>query len=259
MRCLVEDDMDFSKTNYLISNVMRIFNCLSLSASVLRGAMMLTVAMMSVLGASAQLKVLKNGHVVIRELQLPATPPPGHGVLSSKLLPDSLAALTIDGSDPYTHSGGKISFGQAGGASIGERDDDVLELHGSKGISFWEYSRSKPTFFHQSPQGGTMVIAGQYPFTFNCSLKAESYLTVSDERMKSNIKSIEGCGDLLEHLTPVSYSLSGTVALPGPEDGLQRRCSESEDKVSALEEQSSGMVQYGFIAQEVMECYPEPT
>lgn len=219
--------------------------------------MALLLAVATPFATHAQLKVMTNGHVVVRE-KTPQQPLPGGMTLDTSLKPDTLAALTIDGNDSYTHAGGRISFGHAGGVSISESTDDVLDLHASKGISYWESSSNSPVFFHKATPA--TMLAGTNPFTFNCYVQAQSYLTVSDERLKQDIRPISGYGDFLDLLTPVRYTLKDACVSFGAdakEETSASLRSNDDPTPQVASDQTPGGSQYGFLAQEVQQCYPE--
>lgn len=204
------------------------------------------------LGANAQLRVISNGHVQV-----------GNWGTSSSLTTtssDTTSTISLLGNG-QKHSGAIISFGGRKDVTISETAPtlqspnsliytSMMLLKGTGGIKYsscdgevFSYSSKKSNLIN--PGTGTTV-SSDNPFTFNVNLKAPKYLTTSDARCKRNIEPIESLGKGLYELTPVSYVLSS----PNESEGL------SASKASKAS-QASSPVNYGFLAQEVREVYPD--
>lgn len=197
-------------------------------------------------GMNAQLYVLKSGKVQIGN----STPslianPTYPKAVTTITVTDSLASLTLlKGTD--NGGGAYITFGNVKNVAVGEYsptttpvDSDILGLFGSKGIKYLAGSKE---VFSYSP------ILTTNPFTFNCNVKASSYLTTSDARMKKDVCSISGASSLLSEISPVSYRLADTT---------EAKRASAVDEAETMPMSPDDRVQYGFIAQEVREIFPE--
>ncbi|MBD5356280.1 MAG: T9SS type A sorting domain-containing protein [Bacteroides sp.] len=196
-----------------------------------------------VFGMNAQLTVLKSGNVRIGSSN--------QYVSMNQPKLDSLATLNlvrgINGTGAY------MTFGNLKNVAVGEYstsslDSDVLALYGFKGIKY--IAGNAEIFYYSWPNntlsGTTLPALAQ--FTFNCSVKAPSFLTTSDARMKSDIKGISGLSSLLTEVSPVSYRLATTTeAVKASATNEQQACPPSPDD----------RVRYGFVAQEVKDVFPE--
>ena len=210
------------------------------------------------LSASAQFRILSNGHIVagvdpkfsspliMGGLQSPADP---QAIVSvdNTLQPDTTCAMTI-GSTSYFHTGGYLAFGRKGNVRIGElagKTDNILHLHSANAIQYT--SPSGPIFSY------THSTSTQNSFAFTVPVSATKYLTLSDSRLKSDVRNLEGAGERLFELTPVSYRLATGPQTLGAIDGKL-----SEEAISdAVAHQSLSVPEYGFMAQEVREIFPD--
>lgn len=210
------------------------------------------------MSASAQFRILSNGHIVagvdpkfsspliMGGLQSPADP---QAIVSvdNTLQPDTTCAMTI-GSTSYFHTGGYLAFGRKGNVRIGElagKTDNILHLHSANAIQYT--SPSGPIFSY------THSTSTQNSFAFTVPVSATKYLTLSDSRLKSDVRNLEGAGERLFELTPVSYRLATGPQTMGEIDGKL-----SEEAISdAVAQESLSVPEYGFMAQEVREIFPD--
>lgn len=210
------------------------------------------------LSATAQMRILSNGHIVAGvdpKFQSPLimgggllnTASPQSTVVSvdNTLQPDTTCAMTI-GSTSYWHTGGYLAFGRGGAVRIGElagQTDNILHLHSANSL---RYTSPGGTIFNYTHSSTT-----QNSFTFSVPVSATKYLTTSDRRLKSDVRNLEGMGERLFDLTPVSYRLAtGPQTLGTEEEKL------SEQVMTAATENLT-VPEYGFIAQEVKEIFPD--
>ena len=151
-------------------------------------------------------------------------------------------------------SGGLIMFGYRGHVSIGESNydssaidnDGVLELKGKGGV---RYTSGSNTIFSYDPIMRTIGAVTKSTFTFTPSVSAPQYLTTSDARCKTDIEPLEDIGSQLRDIVPVSYTL------------VQETGAENQDASAGAPRKSGAQQntqhQYGFLAQDVREVYPE--
>ena len=213
--------------------------------------------------ASAQLKVASNGQirvgqdkgVVISPLS-PASIGTGSGpvVETSILRNDTSSTIHVGGKGEYD-SGGTIVFGHRAQVSIGESEYNGM-LNNTKGIMILKgegginYNCGDNTIFSYDPTILTVGSGTGSAFTFTKSVSAPQYLTTSDARSKTDIEPLENMGSLLRGIVPVSYTLvqgedeNGDAAANSP-------------RKSAAQDQGGVHHQYGFLAQDVREVYPE--
>lgn len=200
------------------------------------------------LGMNAQLKVLKSGNVRIgrAEAYSSIVNPPVQKAVSLFVETDSLASLNLLRDEP-NGAGAYITFGNLRKVGIGEysatnpiTDSDILQLFGERGLI---YSAGNKSVFTYSTSG----TASAY-FTFNCSLKANSFVTTSDARMKKDVKGIDGISSVLGEIAPVSYRLT--------DSGESLKASAADDG-TLVPMNPDDRVKYGFVAQEVKEILPE--
>ncbi len=209
--------------------------------------------LMATIVANAQLSVSSNGQVTVGDGSIYAVDRTGSdlqkiGVLPS-LLTDTTSNLKIMGSNKG--HGGTISFGDSRHVYINEiyegsqsssNKNGILRLEGRGGL---RYTCGSKTIVQYEP-GLRVVGASEAPLHIYKPVSAPQYLTSSDANLKSNIKPLENMGDLLADITPVSYTLKSTTNDEvAQKDGM---FSQSVDQRH---------LQYGFIAQEVREIYPD--
>lgn len=212
-------------------------------------------------GMNAQLRVNSNGKVQIgNSSPVSLSPNPSIKVSASPSLgvqTDTISSLCIV-SGPNNNGGGAyMTFGNGKNVGIGEYasitspDTDILELFGSKGL---QYTMGKKEVFYYAPitLSNTAQAAAVFvpAFTFNCDVKASSFLTTSDARMKKDISGIDGVGNMLENLEPISYRLAETPS------AMEASLAE-EEAADMTPVTLSDRVQYGFVAQEVQKIFPE--
>ena len=198
--------------------------------------------------ASAQLKVASNGQIQIGSGSSSSGPLIGAGVA------DTVAPLRIKGTSLYD-SGGKLAFGSRGHVYIGESvagrlatmSQGMLVLHGERGINFT--SESGNVFNYDTKTQNTSASTGSV-FTFYKTVSAPQYLTTSDARNKTDIEPLENMGSQLRDIVPVSYTLIQNAG----EDG---NTVTNSPRKSNVQDQGGVHQQYGFLAQDVREVYPE--
>ncbi len=155
---------------------------------------------------------------------------------------DTAANLCIFGRHA-ANGGGRITFGQGSDVYIGEQgkaSTGMLALRGANGIRF--SGRHNAVFTHDGTRTGK--------FTFNVPVDATAFNTTSDARLK---RDVAGMGDVfagLNALNPVTYRMAG---YPIPADTLAGTGEEALGADAAPDDR----LRYGFIAQEVMETFPE--
>lgn len=212
--------------------------------------------------ASAQLKVASNGQIRVGDdkgLTTNISPAaigvdPGVGVVIPSRFPnDTVSTIHVGGKGMYD-SGGLIMFGYRGHVSIGESNydssaidnDGVLELEGKGGV---RYISGGNTIFSYDPIMRTVGAVTKSTFTFTPSVSAPQYLTTSDARCKTDIEPLEDIGSQLRDIVPVSYTL------------VQETGAENQDAPAGAPRKSGAQQntqhQYGFLAQDVREVYPE--
>ncbi|WP_303034488.1 tail fiber domain-containing protein [uncultured Duncaniella sp.] len=212
--------------------------------------------------ASAQLKVASNGQIRVGDdkgLTTNISPAaigvdPGVGVVIPSRFPnDTVSTIHVGGKGMYD-SGGLIMFGYRGHVSIGESNydssaidnDGVLELEGKGGV---RYISGGNTIFSYDPIMRTIGAVTKSTFTFTPSVSAPQYLTTSDARCKTDIEPLEDIGSQLRDIVPVSYTL------------VQETGAENQDAPAGAPRKSGAQQntqhQYGFLAQDVREVYPE--
>jgi len=189
------------------------------------------------LGASAQLRVANSGQVhvgaVISE--------------TSTANSDTIATLRVLG--PGTDfSGGRISFGK--GEVYIEQPQSSKLLTSGKNLTF--RTGSGFSFFCGSNSilsyNNLLSLSGSTPtLTSSVKVSAPQFLTTSDARSKTDIEPLENMGELLRNIAPVSYILIDNT------EGSSDTDSSGPKKSKAR----SAQHQYGFLAQDVREVYPE--
>lgn len=212
---------------------------------------LLLTALMLASSANAQLKVTTSGQVQIGTNNSAKT-----GLISDNEInaTDSLITLRIIGKSGL-NSGGLISFGN-GHVSIGEssattssalRYKGAMQLIGNGGISYYS---NQTAIFTYNPE----VIAigsSSSPFAFSTTVSAPQYLTTSDVRLKTNIEALDSLGARLGDITPVSYQIKDDSD-SGSGDGISSSSRMSNDSQSIDRHR-----QFGFLAQDVKEVYPD--
>lgn len=192
--------------------------------------------------ANSQLRVISNGNVQIGDWTTKSSGLPGT-LVGSMQVPDTLATMCVLGQQDKK-SGGYISFGTRNQVSIGEsiytqlNPDASLVLKGKGGI---EYSAGTSLIFKYTPP---ILLTAPPSFDYKINVSAPQYLTTSDVRKKKNIESLENLGGLLDNITPVSYQLTSETAKEG-------------EAAKASSSSGQSHTQFGFIAQEVREIFPE--
>ena len=205
--------------------------------------------------ASAQLKVASNGQVEIGTSNSSSSSSivrPGTGSAGGS--PDTIAALRIKGDGLYD-SGGRLAFGSRGHAYIEEstsgsfmvNPQGILRMFGAGGLVFT--CGDGTVFSYDTRTQNTGATTGTV-FTFSKTVSAPQYLTTSDARSKTDIEPLENMGSQLRDIVPVSYTL---IQNGGDSDGTAA----GSPRKSNTQEQGGVHHQYGFLAQDVREVYPE--
>ena len=216
------------------------FNCALIRHKNLKNMRKLTLMLAAAsiaLGASAQLKVVESGQVQV-----------GAVTTSSAAVSDTLATIKIGGPG-YACSGGRISFGD-GSAYIESPQyarnqfggKDMLRFATGNGFSF--YSGTKRILNYDS---SIFVLDGGNPLVSTATVQAPQFLTTSDARAKTDIEPLENIGELLSNIAPVSYSLVDN-------EGIDSDAGTNRPRKSSAR---SAKHQYGFLAQDVREVYPD--
>ncbi len=151
-------------------------------------------------------------------------------------------------------SGGKIAFGGMGYTYIAEdkysystnRGFGSLILGAKGGLSY--YCGDTKIFSHNITK--TQTDGSKIPVTFTVPVSTPQVLTSSDSRLKTDIEPLENMSELLADIAPVSYRLIGTTLDESNEGG-------SANGMMRSAAQSNGQHQYGFLAQDVREVYPD--
>lgn len=213
------------------------------------------------LSASAQLKVVSNGQSRIGTPedifntgnQITGGQQPLSGIgdyggpLVSHIAPDSLAPLCVMGLD-IDGSWPRISFGRYNNVSIGEGEhatnkrlgNGILSLKANNGIKFESDGTS---IFHYTPTKGSLA---SERFYFGKAVSGPQFITTSDARLKTDIEELDNVGAKIRNLVPVSYVLLSDVTASGDTE-----TSDGGNDASAARHQ------YGFLAQDVREIFPD--
>ena len=198
--------------------------------------------------ANAQLRVLSNGHIQIGDKNVEGM----NSTAIKSIKTDTTSTISLLGPTAGNFSGASLTFGGRKDVQISEgsfafninsvlnRIYGKLNLVGKGGI---EYSSYVGTIFSYTADKSDF----SGPFKFNIRMESPQYLTSSDARYKKDIESLEEMGDLLKDLTPVSY------VLDLPSKGMTETDIQMDAPVSKEEERRN----FGFIAQEVREIFPE--
>ena len=205
--------------------------------------------------ASAQLKVASNGQVEIGTSNSSSSSSivrPGTGSAGGS--PDTIAALRIKGDGLYD-SGGRLAFGSRGHAYIEEstsgsfmvNPQGILRMFGAGGLVFT--CGDGTVFSYDTRTQNTGATTGTV-FTFSKTVSAPQYLTTSDARSKTDIEPLENMGSQLRDIVPVSYTL---IQNGGDSD----ETAAGSPRKSNVQDQGGVHHQYGFLAQDVREVYPE--
>ena len=132
-------------------------------------------------------------------------------------------------------------------------NSDVLWLHGANGFCFTQNSGATDTIFRFDPY--------ESEFSFKYPVRAEGVLLTSDERMKENVRHMDGALETLSELEGVAYNykprqspMAGVVC-ESPEE--QEYKAKYDKYYADMEAARSNRVHYGFIAQDVQKVLPE--
>lgn len=180
---------------------------------------------------------------------------------------DNVVSMFIFGKYGDYSSGGKLSFGDFGryayqgwNVFIGEygtTDTDQLWLHGKRG-AYFTYGSGSVWGYYDTNAGNA--------FQFNCDVYSNGILLTSDERMKENIRPLNGSLLLLQQLKGVSYSLKKPtmqwkIEAQKANDDLSLSDKEKQDMAffeeKEKEQQNSKDLCKGFVAHELRKIFPE--
>lgn len=213
-----------------------------------------SLAIISLFSANAQLRVFQSGHVRIGNS--PTSSGTGIGLGTPTVNPDTTSTLCIMGS-AKNFSNGYIYFGGGKKVGIGEKSEtpnpfpksDILRMVGIGGIEFSTYGGTTVSYYPAASSSDTPT-----KFTFNCGLNAEAYYTLSDIRLKTEIKPIAEDSKSLELITPISYKLNSY----GLQETAQKETAEKADiDTEIVTAKPDPRTRFGFVAQEVREIYPD--
>ncbi|MDE6006518.1 MAG: tail fiber domain-containing protein [Muribaculaceae bacterium] len=223
----------------------------------------MAIAAICATAASAQLRVVNSGQVQIGSCSSSTSSPTISSGGSNLSKIDTLATFHLI-SDNYSGSGARIAFGNRHEVSISE---SVLTPKGNsipqgqlllKGAGGFKIAAAKNGLFTNviAYDPNSASINSSIP-TLNITVpvSAPQYLTVSDSKSKMDIEPLEDLGSLLSQIVPVSYHLVGDNASQSSQNSIQR--SSPSDTETENGTSSSTPVQYGFLAQDVREVYPE--
>lgn len=204
-------------------------------------------------GASAQLRVVESGQVIIGEDYISSGGV--MDVMPSGCAKDTTATLRLQGNGKFA-SGSRISFGDRGDVSITETaysgkaglyDRGAIQLKGAGGFVYSDGTKNIVTY---DPYAETINIKepSTKPFAVSIPILAPQFLTTSDARNKTDISELEDVGDMIGELVPVSYLLRDPESTDGDssDNGMMKSAAQGESKH-----------QYGFLAQDVKNVYPD--
>ncbi len=180
---------------------------------------------------SAQLIIRNNGHAEV-------------GTNPSTNDQDTLTVLKIFGSDGETAAAARTAYGNNQGVIVGElgtTGTDRLWLHGKDGVymSVTGNQNQIDTVMYFDPS------RSQTPaFHFAYDVNTSGVFLQSDERFKENVEPVENVLAPLMNLEAVTYNLKSV-----------RAASHRKGAPGAV--QSDGSERYGFLAQNVMEVFPQ--
>ena len=196
--------------------------------------LILALAFCVSLCANAQLTVYENGQVRV-----------GNNTTPNKL------SATLDVSDSETDlfssthmPAGSISFGSGTGALLsGCSSVGHINLYGGRSLEIGV--GTVRNVFKMSQEISSVPVCA----SFSCDVRATSFLTTSDARMKKNVASLNDLFEKLTDVNAVSYNLSG-----GSQEGKSTFAAKDSDTQNAIV--ADDRLHFGFIAQEIKEIYP---
>ncbi len=206
------------------------------------------------LSVNAQLTVVNNNHVEIGTPSSSLISPFSSNVQNganaiinptTKVETDSLATMTLLGTQSQNR-GAYITFGGNRGIAVGDyyRNGNtrvMLELTGRQGITYLA-GDDQPVFYYNWISSSV-----EKPFYFYCPVVANGVTLSSDSRLKSDVKSLDDTFSRLYDLNSVSYKI-----------GAQSIAKDLQTSGKAVKNAGTdSRVQYGYIAQEVKELFPD--
>lgn len=142
---------------------------------------------------------------------------------------------------------------------IFHRFDNDKPAYLNIGSNCWigQYTDNKNYMMLKSASGIKMMLSSITHFEvrnngseFFKSLTAPSFLTSSDARLKSNINALENNSAKLRMITPYSYILNNSLKQKNASSSIESENLNGNESISHQREQ------YGFLAQEVKEAFP---
>lgn len=217
---------------------------------------LLTLALGISLCANAQIEIVKSGQT---RIGIPIEGMSSGEIHANSIVPDLVLdplPITIDNTASLNIWGisnksnlpdigdnmGHITFGCGTYANIaGNSAKGILRLHARNRLAL---------VLGRTDTAGLTWSLTDNAITSTYNIKAPSFLTTSDSRLKKNVESLTGSHESLLDVNPVSYNLtSATEAVP------------AADKAAKLSdtngtEASDDRLHFGFIAQEIQKIYP---
>lgn len=138
-----------------------------------------------------------------------------------------------------------MTFGTGSNNSIGTTGK-VFTIRALNGIQLYSTASSNiKRLFNYTPSGNV--------FTFSVDVKAPSFLTTSDARLKSNVEALEDSYLKLAYLNPVSFTYTSEFELEASENEETKKDSSIENEII---DSAANRTHFGFLAQEVRDIYP---
>jgi hypothetical protein len=179
--------------------------------------------------------------------------------------PEKAAMLQLSGKYGYCKAGSKMTFGDFGvralngwNVFVGEHDTidtDRLWLHGKNGFNFTYMNGVELAFFDPSRSSKFNII---------CDIRANNIVLTSDERLKEQIRPLNGSLSSLVQLNGVSYYKKQPESLQKAKELNWAASTEKEARDKAVFdewkkdlEKESRRLHIGFLAQDIQKIYPE--
>lgn len=193
---------------------------------------LLTIAICGIATVSqAQLAVVESGQVQIGEI------PSGQAINSTATL--NLWSLPNISS---AKTAGAIAFGPGAGS--------VISGDGGRGTMTWKADNGFEFMSGTGKAVMTYSTLGNY-LGFSSNIKAASFITTSDLRLKNNVQPLDDSFMGLYELNSVSYGLNDTDTKISSQATDDSENAKTDDSLKM-----DSRIRFGFIAQEVQEIYP---